>query len=282
MYNSRTISSETRNQEITLKYFAWNSSDEQEVYAAALAGSLYVYGFLRRKRITLDPLGGGVWNVNVTYGLDDGEPIDPANTGEPAGIGSSSASTSASEPAGDQILGGEYTITTTGGTLHILQSLGTLDSISDTGGVPPDFRSAIGVTKESVTGVDIYASKMEFSITRSIVGLTLDYVHIVKELTTRLNTATFYGFREGEALFLGADITGATGKPARATYRFVGARHRPSVRVSEDILLNDVAGHAYIWCTYKDTIEDGRVVSRPSAAYVESLYEYGDFRLLGL
>ena len=57
------------------------TNDPDEVKALALAASGTLYGNLVRKGVRGDPQGGGVWLVEVEYGIAD--PLQPAGGEEP-------------------------------------------------------------------------------------------------------------------------------------------------------------------------------------------------------
>src|SRR6185503_3870957 len=68
----------------------------------------------------------------------------------------------------------------------------------------PDYRRAIGVTRDRVQGCDIFAPKFEFSITNkhSAVGFsTLKYWF---SLVAHTNQKVFKTFQRGEVLYLGS------------------------------------------------------------------------------
>ena len=72
----------------------------------------------------ISPLGNGNWDVVARY--DSREPKDSS-----------------------------YTFDTGGGTQHITQSLETIAKKAKPGETAPDFKQAVGVTTDSVEGVDI-------------------------------------------------------------------------------------------------------------------------------
>ncbi len=125
---SRNRVGEERSGSVTMLFTAIGTTadDDLDIYPAILAATPRVYTGLRRRRVTIDPVGGGVWNVQVEYGLDLGEPQSVAGT-PPA------------EPALSDPLGAEFTFDTTGQTIHITQSKRTRYKISRGGGASRQF-----------------------------------------------------------------------------------------------------------------------------------------------
>lgn len=121
LYDSRPVTSETGSGSISLHYLALGSFDEEDIIAALAAGTPGYWGTLQRKKLSAKPLGGGVWDCGVDYGVSQGDPIDP--TGTPP-----------SEPALSDPLGVEFSFDTTGATQHITQSRNTV-SRTKAGGV---------------------------------------------------------------------------------------------------------------------------------------------------
>ncbi len=79
-------------------------------------------------------------------------------------------------------------------------------SLAGTGQTAPNFRGAIGVTADSVEGVDIAVPVYQFAETHyqpdSVITPT--YKGTLFSLTGRTNNGAFKGFAAGEVLFLGA------------------------------------------------------------------------------
>ena len=104
-------------------------------------------------------------------------------------------------------IGGEssFAFDTSGGTQHITQSLATIASYAASG-TPPDFGGAVGVTHDSVEGVDITIPVYSFSETHFLDAafVTPAYYGTLFNLTGKVNNASFKGLAAGECLFLGA------------------------------------------------------------------------------
>lgn len=183
----------------------------------------------------------------------------------------------------------QFSFDTGGGSQHVTNSLSTI-SKTPASGTAPDFKGAIGVTVDSVEGVDITTPVFNFEITKYKDSVSQAYLEAVYDLTGKTNNAqvqfTIDGvtltFAAGELLFLG----GSGGKTAGSgqwsiNYKFAGSPNRTSIAVG-DITVPAKKGWEYLWVRYQD-MEDGAaktLVKRPLAAYVEQVYETGDFSAL--
>ena len=178
-----------------------------------------------------------------------------------------------------------FSFDTGGGTQHLTQSIQTVGRYSNSG-TPPDFKGAIGVTHDSVEGVDITVPVFNFSETHYLPAsqVTNSYKGKLFRLTGTVNNAAFRGLAIGECLFLGASGSQrGTGEDWEITFRFAGSQNKTGLTVG-DITGIDKKGWEYLWVRYDDIDDDESktIVKQPMAAYVEKVYEDGDFNLLGI
>lgn len=175
---------------------------------------------------------------------------------------------------------------TTGGTTHITQSISTVNKYAPPGKTAPDFQGAIGVTHDSVEGVDITTPTFKFSVTLYVASakVTPTYIGKLFSLTGKVNNSdtTVWGlgnFNAGELLFLGAQGSQrAGGEDWEIQFSFMGSPNRTGITVG-DIANIAKKGWEYMWVRYADA-EDGdakTVVKRPVAVYIEKVYETGNF-----
>jgi hypothetical protein len=209
-------------------------------------------GVVRRQDFHIEPSGGGLWEVRVPYGRED-----RAEVGE-----------------------SQFNFETGGGTQHITQALQTSGKFASPGKTPPDFKGAIGVTKDSVEGVDIVVPVYTFAETHYLSAEVVDYEYRGKvfALTGRTNAQPFKGLDPGECLFLGAAGSQRGNGPWEITYKFAGSPNVEDVQIGEIVGVSK-GGWEYLWVLYEDA-EDGdakRLVKRPAAVYVEQVYKAGDF-----
>lgn len=224
--------------------------------AAYTAAPLYggVTGSLRRKPPTIEQIGEDLWEVRVQYSvLDD-----------------------------------VFTFDTTGGSQHITQSLQTLNRYP---AAAPDFKGAVGVSRDSVDGTDITVPVFSFAVTKvePVEDVPANYVQTLYNLTGRTNSASYIltvdnvsmTFEPAELLFLGASGNKRIREHWEFNYRFAAS---PNV---SDITLGGITGITkrgwdYLWVRYADheDTDSASIVKRPAAVYVERVYESGDFSTL--
>jgi len=260
-WNSRSASLDTRGvrQTATLRFAVVYTTDEQVVHGLVQSSlpPTYLLGTqtLYLDYYTVEPAGGDVWDVEAQFvGY---EPMEITWNGD-----------------------------TTGGQQQVTQSLRTVDSfvgMFDTGPAP-DFKNAIGVNGEQIQGVQIYARQLAFSATitmpREIFGGT--YQAILFDLTTKVNDKPFRGLARGECLFLGASWVDKSSAPyVECTFKFLGSPSKTyeALEIGEFDAFTKEGWH-YLWFLYRDDVSNNSLIKRPYAAYVEQVYEYGDFDLL--
>lgn len=240
-------------------------ADESTARSLAASSTASEYGDLIRSSIALEPIhvdtanpDGCLWEVAVQYGKKE-QPEEGEST---------------------------FQFDTGGGTRHITQSLATVSRYAPTGKTASDFQGAIGVTHDSVEGVDITVPAYHFSETHYLPDsqVTLSYRAALFGLTGKVNDADFKGLSAGECLFLGAaGSQRGFGEDWEITFRFAASPNTSSLTVGP---ITGIAkkGWEYLWVRYAD-VEDPAakaIVKQPVAAYVEKVYEDGDFSQLGI
>lgn len=235
-----------------LVYDVVGTDDEAAVETLLLATAPATYGGLELESIEAEPVGNGSWKGYARYVRINDE---------------------------------EYTFSTGGGSERVTQSLETVDSYAPAGMTAPDFGGAIGVTDDRVEGVDVPSPKYEFSETHYLADATVtqSYKLALFALTGRVNDATFRGFAAGECLFLGANGSKRGDERWGITYHFACQPNLTGLSVGT---ITGIAkkGWEYLWVRY-GTFEDTaayQLVQRPTAAYVERVFESGDFSDLGI
>lgn len=147
---------------------------------------------------------------------------------------------------------------------------------------PPDYRGAIGVSRNGVAGTDITIPRGEFTLTRQFEFFDLSDIAVVMGLTGKTNNAPFLGFNTGELLFLGGSGAPNSEGQARVVYKFAGNANLGEFELCENLVIPGKKAWEYIWVYYGEEVENGRIISSPTAAYVERVYDEGDFSLLGI
>jgi len=243
-------------------YSLSGTASESAAKSAALAGTAGTYDGLTRQTIDLEPVwvdtvaGDGRWTATVRYGLQE-----PVQTDQST-----------------------YQFDTGGGSRHITNSLETVHRYAASG-TAPDYRGAVGVTADGVEGVDITVPVYNFSEThyKADSFVTPAYKAKLFALTGKVNGGPFKGFAAGEVLFLGASGSKRGADQWEIAFRFAASPNRTGLAVG-DITGIAKNGWEYLWVRYEDQ-EDAAakaLVKRPVAAYVERVYEGGDFSDLGI
>ena len=114
--------------------------------------------------------------------------------------------------------------------------------------------------------------------------VTLGYRATLFGLTGKVNDADFKGLSAGECLFLGAaGSQRGFGEDWEITFRFAASPNTSSLTVGP---ITGIAkkGWEYLWVRYADAEVPAAkaIVKQPVAAYVEKVYEDGDFSGLGI
>lgn len=273
-----------------LIYILMGSDDEVALKAALEAGTPLIHEGLVRKSWAVEPMATEIWTGTVRYGTAEGSK-DPESTD----IGTITLS-----------------VDTSGGTQHLTQSLETItrkgyvvDGVEQTA---PNFYGAINVTHDAVDGVDIVAPAFKFTVTK-IFGTKdpipdtdppealpdevklPEFVDLFK-LTGKTNQAAFtvtdtisgvsLTFEIGEVLFMGARVAEPRADGGVViTYEFSASPNVTDLEIGT-IAVGDKKGWQYLWVRYADAEDSAAkmVVKRPIAAYVERVYEPGDFSKL--
>ena len=252
---------------VDLQYAVIGTELDTEVRALVESSVPAFYTGLVIQNYHIAHQGGGVWEVTVRYGklppreVDAGTPDNPMD---------------------------EITFDTSGGTQKITQSLATvgtyglpIEDLEHPPPIPPDFGRAIGVTADSVEGVDITVPVLNFTITRRRSTFTLTDFQAIFGLTGRVNSAAFKGFAAGEVLFLGGSGQRRGEEDWEIAYKFAASPNVTGLSIG-GITGIDKTGWEYLWVRYADAVDEDTLIQRPVAVYVEKVYESGDFSLLGI
>lgn len=165
-----------------------------------------------------------------------------------------------------------------------------------TGNGAPDFQHGINVTEHSVEGVDVPDRKFEFSVNKKLSRAAISGAYIM-QLYGLLNTTNdapytiiYNGqtltFATGALLFLEFPFKMTSDQVLDITYKFGAQR---SILAADGFTVGKSAkilkqGWEYFWVYYKDQRDPGsnRTVRRPISAYVERVFDPGDYSLIRL
>ena len=235
-----------------LRYVIQGTDNDTTVRALLEATSPATYLGLKRNEVTFEPLGGDVWDCTARYSLKEEA---------------------------------QFTFDTGGGTQHVTQSLGTVGRYAAPGEIAPNFFGAIGVNEDQVAGTDIAVPVYNFTETHYISNaiVTENYKLALFQLTGRVNDAEFKNFAKGELMFLGASGSRRGKNDWEITFRFAASPNVANLTLGEMTGIQKQGWH-YLWVRFTDDedINAHTLIKRPISAYVEQVYQYGDFDLLGL
>jgi hypothetical protein len=261
--------------ENSLEYLVMDAADEAAAVAAIEAVIPSTWNDLWFLRTEAKEEGDGLWRGAVHYG------IPATGTAVPGQGGVSPPPPPPPAPAATDALGPEWSFDTSGGTQHIVVSKATVDSIAASG-VPPAAFNLIGLGKSGPEGCDIVVPKFEFSKTVKMEFITLNYMRTILDLVGKVNDATFLGvFAAGEVLYMGGPCSQRASDGVTLTHRFVASPNRTNTVVGS-ITIPATGGHEYVWFKYEDAEDAGQATKFPTAAYVEKVYDEGDFDELGI
>lgn len=243
--------------QVDLQYVVEGTDDDLAAKASLLSLTPTLYDGLVRQSAHIEPVGPSLWDGLVRYGRAENQPPE---TGESS-----------------------FSFDTGGGSQHITQSRQTIAKYP--AGTAPDFKGAIGVTHDNVEGVDITIPVYQFSETHYLADavVTPAYRGTLFYLTGTVNNGAFRGLAPGECLFLGASGSKRGEGDWEITFRFAGSPNATGLMVGDIGPINK-KGWEYLWVRYEDDEDTtaARLVKRPTAAYVEKVYDDGNFAQLGI
>ena len=238
-----------------IMFLVRGAADEAAVRAAATSGTPTVYNSMPRRSTKIEErVNETTWKIRVHY-----------------------------EPYGYSPVEDSFTFDISGGTQHITQSIATVGRYPAPGFAAPDLEGAIGFDGERVTGVDIHVPVFSFAEThyKEPEEVDFSYKAALFNLCSTTNNASFRSFAAGTCLFVGAAGSQKKGGRWEIQYRFSASPNRSNITIGSITGIAKLGWH-YLWVLYADDQSEGFVVKRPVAAYVEQVYETGDFSVLGI
>jgi hypothetical protein len=250
---------------ITLKYVGGRTGDELTMAAYAISATPLIHNNLYRQSMSIKPLGGGMWNVDVPYGNWPNEP---------------------SYISGYSSYRVHYD--TTGGTARLTQALAHIASYAPPGKTAPAHNGALNVAADGrPEGTDVVVPSFKWTEEHTMPILTCGwpFSQVLKAMTGHVNAATFRGFPQGEVLFLGAtgsySSEASTDKETQLTFSF--EQQDSITNVTYDAVTGvSKIGWEYIWFEHSQKDDDTakRLKSTLLAVHREKLYYTADFSLL--
>ncbi len=248
-----------------------SGDDEADIVTAVEAAAPTTFAGMARRGVQVSPISNTIWAATVTY--TPSELLPP--------------------PEHNEYL---LSFSTNGQTEEVFTAINQYEYQLQGEAGPPPMNKAINVDDEgNVAGVTITVPTFRFSEThyKADSAMTTSYLGTLTAATGKVNDDAFRGFSAGEVLFLG--VSGQKrGREGdwELTFEFVASPNRtltPS-DLGGDITLTgssydiDKGGHQYLWVKYTPAQEFGtkRVITKPLAAYVATVYGTADFDTLAL
>jgi hypothetical protein len=274
---SREFDISTTGASLTLSFMVHRTEDEDEVFTALLTEAPDTFNGLVRGSIKPKPIGGGVWEADVEY--KNWSSNDAAGS-TPGSITSPDDATELGNPQGN---GFTFEFDISQNTTHITQSITTTESKGPGGAAVPDYKKAIGVTKDGVGGCDIFDGKLEITLGVTRASVTLPYIRTLKGMVGKTNSAQWYGFAAGEVLYLGASgrsVSDGVRPKFQVSHRIGVGENQVNIDVGNNITILSKKAWQYLWCTYEEKEVGGILLQVPAAAYVETVFREGNFATL--
>jgi len=168
----------------------------------------------------------------------------------------------------------------TGGTQHVTQSIATVNSYGPD--ASDQLGGAIGFDGENVAGVDKVIPIFNWIETHSLTDAELD-VASYYALTGKVNSDNFQGYNPGEVLFNGAFAQEREDGLWEVQLKFSYQPNKDNLSVGTITGISK-KGWEYLWVYYAKSIDTTAKVKipKPSAVYIEQIYEYASFGPLDL
>jgi hypothetical protein len=229
---------------------------------------------IRERTFGLRPIfvndnGTGAWEATVRYVKPDRQRQEP--------------------PEIDSV---RITGSTKGGMKHAIMSLATVAAYPAGVAATTDNGKLIGVTADSVEGVDVPEPALHFQVVKVFDPDGLPNLSTLKSLSGSVNDASFtvtdtvtglsITLAAGECRFEGVDFGGSrVDGGVEFSYEFSGSDNLTGIDVGA---ITGIAkdGWDYLWCKNKREVVAGEMTQKPTKAYVERVSKRASFGGLSL
>ena len=251
---------QSQRESLTIPFRLVGEDDPLTARTIALAEAPTLFGYYLRNAVKLRGLGVGIWDVDAEYGLSDKK-----------------------EPEeGDY----KWNFDTTGATKHITHAVEHISTYPSSN-PPHDHKGAIGVTDDSVEGVDVPDKAFKWTETwpLPLAGFGFFYSAVLGQLNGRMNAAYFRGFAAGTVRFDGA----SGGKSDKAdglveiTFNFAHSPSESGLSIGPITGVTKI-GWDYLWVRYKsvDNSEKKETAMEPVQVEVDRVLYPLDFSIFGI
>jgi hypothetical protein len=278
-YESRRVNIGFEKQSAELMFVGYGSDDDVEARAGFLAVIPLTFFNLLFQDVDIEPVGGLLWKATAKYdslvrtalpGQDGSDPTTSPTPPPPA-------------PPDSTPIGPEFSFDISAVQEHITQSKLTISQTGINGRPVPDNNRAIGITQDGeVAGCDRMSPHFEWSTTRTFGFVTLGYFRSLYKLVGTVNDNTFYGFPSGECLFTGASLQSKQEENVTMVFKFACQPNQTFIEICPGLIVPSKKGWEYLWVSYKNVNDAGQLTQKPFYAFVEQIYDYGDFRKIGI
>jgi hypothetical protein len=261
VFGRRPQGIETRNDGAMIPYRLSGEWDAETARAYAIASTPRTFGVWFRKDLRMTGQGGGIWDIDVEYSTPEKQ-----------------------EPQAGAY---KWAFDTTGQTKKVTQAITHVATYAAPGRSAIDHHGAIGVTDDSVEGVDVPDRAFKWPETWQLPlgSYGFFYSTILGELTGRVNNTYFRGFPAYTVRF-----DGATGGPSQQDPTLLEITFNFSVSPSEtDLVVGDITGinklgWDYLWVRYESTDDDTakKTTPKPIQVEVDRVLTSFNFALLGI
>jgi hypothetical protein len=272
-----------------LHYIVVRAENAQDAYDTARAQSVAdgaeTYFGIPAGHVGGKHIGGGVWEVNVSYSPRARTDAGAAAGNTPAGSGGS-GSAGGQDP--EELTSREWTLTTGGGTRHITRSLSVRYQASNGGNPAPNDGNLIGHDESGVAGLDIEDPVAVIRWTDKVPRVTIGYFVKMCRLTAKTNHQAWKGFDYSELLCSGIDLhyKDGNGWDRSVTLKYRQNQGDDDIDITEPgtseadrlwIPAGVKKGWDYIDVRYTKKVDGGFEVQVPTRVYVHQVYDAEDF-----
>lgn len=267
-YDDVVLERNKANQNISkeVPYLVFEARDEDEALDAVYEEAPKFIGNLSYDRMsTAKREDNNTFRVTVYYIYDENS--------DPSGGGSDGEA--------------DYQFDTGGGTRHVERSIRTVSTTPSSEAYP----GGINTDDDGhINGIDITMPVFNFSETHIFPPsrVSTSYKKALMEQTGKVNNSSFRGFNAGEVLCLGVSGSrrGDSSEDNWAiTFKFAVSQNQSNIRI-DALTVPSKQGWDYLWVQYKsaEVSQGGKTkkVKVPRAAFVEQVYEKGNFGALGI